>query len=116
MKRSLLRSRKGSRSRFRIQAVHEQGDRDMARVKKEVVRRCCGCGAMKDRQEMIRVIRDGEGQILIDDTHRLNGRGAYLCRSLSCLETALRRRGLERTLKSGVDRSIYELLKEKIDR
>ena len=88
----------------------------MAREKKEVLRRCTGCGLMKDRQEMIRVIRDSDGEIHIDDTNRMNGRGAYLCRSLTCLETAVKRRGLERTLKHAVDPAIYELLKEKIEK
>lgn len=88
----------------------------MAHEKKEVLRRCTGCGLMKDRQELIRVIRDSAGEIHIDDTNRMNGRGAYLCRSLSCLETAVKRRGLERTLKHAVHPSVYELLKEKIEK
>lgn len=70
---------------------------------------------MKDRQEMIRVIRSDEGEVLIDDTQKKNGRGVYLCRSVSCFETAQKRRSLERSLKCSVSREIYELIQEKIE-
>ena len=48
----------------------------MVREKKEVLRRCVGCGCMMDRKELIRVIRDKEGKVLIDETQKLNGREA----------------------------------------
>ena len=85
----------------------------MARMKKEVLRKCAGCGIMKDRKDLIRVIRNEEGQVFVDDTQKQNGRGAYLCRSASCVDTAQKRHALDRALKCSVDRSIYELIKEK---
>lgn len=87
----------------------------MVRAKKEVLRRCTGCGAMKDRSELIRVIRDQDGAVLVDETQRRNGRGAYLCRSLSCFETALKRRSLERTLKCSVKADIYGQIRDIIE-
>ena len=87
----------------------------MVREKKEVLRRCVGCGCMMDRKELIRVIRDKEGKVLIDETQKLNGRGAYLCRSRSCLETAMKRRSLDRTLKCSVGQDLYGLIREKIE-
>lgn len=87
----------------------------MGCMKKEVLRRCAGCGAMKDRKELIRVIRDTEGQVLVDDTQKRNGRGAYLCRSISCVETAQKRHSLERALKCCVGKSVYELIKVKTE-
>ena len=87
----------------------------MVRAKKEILRRCTGCGAMKDRMELIRVIRDRDGAVHVDETQKQNGRGAYLCRSLSCFETALKRRSLERTLKCSVSRSVYDKIKNMIE-
>lgn len=87
----------------------------MVRAKKEILRRCTGCGAMKDRMELIRVIRDRDGAVHVDETQKQNGRGAYLCRSLSCFETALKRRSLERTLKCSVSRSVYDQIKNMIE-
>ena len=66
---------------------------------------------MKDRQEMIRVIRDGAGNVMIDESQKKNGRGSYLCRSTACIATAQKRRSLERTLKCSVDQAVYEDLK-----
>ena len=87
----------------------------MVRTGKTVLRKCAGCGILKDRQEMIRVIRSAQGEVLIDDTQKQNGRGAYVCRSASCIETAMKKRGIERALKCSVDRKIYDLLKEKTE-
>ena len=67
---------------------------------------------MKDRQEMVRIIRDSAGNVMIDESQRKNGRGAYLCRSASCVEQAMKRRGLERTLKCSVNQTVYESLKK----
>ena len=53
----------------------------MGRVKKEVLRKCVGCGEMKDRQELVRIVRCAEGEVVIDETQKRNGRGAYVCRS-----------------------------------
>ena len=59
-------------------------------VKKIPLRQCIGCGEMKSKKEMIRVLRTAEGEILIDATGRKNGRGAYLCPSCECLKKAVK--------------------------
>lgn len=87
----------------------------MAGEKKPVLRRCVGCGEMKDKKDLIRVVRDTEGNIAIDVTQKKNGRGAYVCRSLSCLETAVKRRGLERTLKCAVPKEISAQLRSQTE-
>ena len=84
----------------------------MGRMKKEVLRKCAGCGEMKDRQELVRIVRCAEGEVVIDETQKRNGRGAYVCRSAGCVEKAAKRRSLERALKCGVDRKIYDSLME----
>ena len=87
----------------------------MADTKKTHLRRCCGCGTMKDKTQLIRIIRDSGGAVLIDDSQKRNGRGAYLCSCIECLETAMKKRGLERALRCSVDGSIYELIRGKIE-
>ena len=59
-------------------------------MKKIPQRQCIGCGEMKGKKEMIRVIKTAEGEILLDATGRKNGRGAYLCPSEECLKKARR--------------------------
>lgn len=80
----------------------------MADAKKQVLRRCVGCGQMKDKKELVRIVRTQEGAILPDPTGRMNGRGAYLCLDPACLQTAASRKGLERSLKCRIDRQVYE--------
>lgn len=88
-------------------------------VKKIPLRQCIGCGEMKSKKEMIRVIKTAEDQILLDATGRKNGRGAYLCPSMECFKKAMKGRGLERSFKMAIPREVYETLEkemEEIDR
>ena len=88
-------------------------------VKKIPLRQCIGCGEMKSKKEMIRVIKTAEGEILLDATGRKNGRGAYLCPSMECFKKAVKGRGLERSFKMAIPREVYETLEnemEEIDR
>ncbi|MCI5480165.1 MAG: YlxR family protein [Lachnospiraceae bacterium] len=78
------------------------------------MRQCTGCQEMKNKKEMIRVLKTSEGEILLDATGKKNGRGAYLCRSMDCLEKAIRSRGLERSLKVKIPDEVYETLKEEL--
>ena len=88
-------------------------------VKKIPLRQCIGCGEMKSKKDMIRVIKTAEGEILLDATGRKNGRGAYLCPSMECFKKAVKGRGLERSFKMAIPREVYETLEkemEEIDR
>ena len=85
-----------------------------AAVRKVPMRQCTGCQEMKNKTEMIRVLKTSEGEILLDATGKKNGRGAYLCRSMDCLEKAIRSRGLERSLKVKIPDEVYETLKEEL--
>ena len=68
----------------------------------EVSRTCIGCGNIRDKKTMIRIVKDPQGVIRADETGRANGRGAYICVSESCLEKAIKRRGLDRAFKTAV--------------
>ena len=76
------------------------------------MRQCTGCREMKNKKEMIRVLKTAESEIFLDATGRKNGRGAYICRSSECLEKAVKNRGLERSLKTQIPEAVYEELKK----
>ena len=79
------------------------------------MRLCTGCREMKNKKEMMRVLKTGEGEILLDTTGRKNGRGAYLCYSLECLEKARKNKGLERSLKTEIPQEVYERLEKEFE-
>ncbi len=81
-------------------------------TKKIPLRQCVGCGEMADKRQMIRVVRDPEGNYSLDDTGRKNGRGAYLCRKEDCLKAACKKKGLERSFKTVIPEEVYQRLQE----
>ena len=83
--------------------------------KKIPLRQCIGCGEMKSKKEMIRVIKTAEDQILLDATGRKNGRGAYLCPSMECLRKATKGKGLERSFKMAIPKEVYEALEKEME-
>ncbi|HIV12956.1 MAG: YlxR family protein [Clostridiales bacterium] len=87
----------------------------MGSVKKIPLRKCIGCGEMKNKKEMMRVIRTPENQVTLDVTGKKNGRGAYLCFSRDCLAKAMKNRGLERSLKIAVGQDVFESLERELD-
>ena len=83
--------------------------------KKVPMRQCVGCGEMKNKREMIRVIKTSENEIILDATGKKNGRGAYLCADSECLKKAEKAKGLERSLKTAIPKEIYEQLEEEME-
>ena len=86
----------------------------MSVTKKIPQRQCIGCGEMKNKKEMIRVIKTPEENIIIDVTGKKNGRGAYICKSVECFQKAVKSRGLERSLKVNIPREVYEELQKEL--
>ncbi len=84
-------------------------------TKKKPLRKCTGCQELKDKREMLRVVRTSEGDFLIDVSGKANGRGAYICKSKECLEKSLKNKGLERSFKCKIPQKIGENLKEALD-
>ena len=87
----------------------------MANVKKVPLRKCIGCNEMKNKKEMIRVLKTTDDQIILDATGKKNGRGAYLCFSKECLQKAMKGKGLERSVKMPIPQEVYESLERKLD-
>lgn len=84
-------------------------------VKKVPLRRCAGCNEQKTKKEFVRVVRTPEGEIILDDTGKANGRGVYLCPKKSCLQKAKKAKRLERNLDVTIPEEIWTALEEKIE-
>ena len=68
------------------------------KLKKTPMRMCVGCREMKEKRELIRVVRSPEGEVSLDPGGKKSGRGAYVCRNADCLKRAIRQKQLERQL------------------
>jgi len=77
-------------------------------------RKCIGCGEMKPKKELIRIVKNKEGEVSIDKVGKKPGRGAYVCNSLECLEKGIKSRRIERSFKMKIEQDIYDKLKEEI--
>ncbi len=84
--------------------------------KKVPMRQCAGCGEMKSKKELLRVIKTPEEEIMLDITGRKNGRGAYICTSMECLKIAQKKHGLERSLKVSIPEEVYESLEQEMSK
>ena len=84
-------------------------------AKKIPMRQCVGCGEMKSKREMMRVLKTSEDAIVLDTTGRKNGRGAYLCVNRECLVKARKNRGLERSFKMSIPKEVYENLEKEFE-
>ena len=84
-------------------------------VKRVPLRKCTGCQEMKNKKEMMRILKTSEGDIVLDTTGRKIGRGAYVCCSMDCFEKAVKNKGPERSLKCKVPEEAYESLKKEIE-
>lgn len=71
---------------------------------------------MKAKSEMMRVLKDAQGEITLDVTGRKNGRGAYLCVSEACLQSARKNKGLERSFRMSIPEQVYENLEKEFQR
>ncbi len=79
---------------------------------KTPLRMCVGCGEMKPKRELVRVVKTQNGEILLDKTGKQNGRGAYICDDAKCLSLAQKARRLEKAFGTAVPNEVYEGLSE----
>lgn len=78
------------------------------KTKKIPMRVCIGCGEMKPKKELIRIVKSKEGEISLDLTGKKSGRGAYICKDLKCLKQARKSRKLERSFSCQISNEIYD--------
>lgn len=84
------------------------------KVKKIPLRMCTGCMEMKPKKELIRIVKTPEGDVCVDLTGKKSGRGAYVCKSIECLEKSFKAKRLNRNLDIPISEEIYDKLKEEI--
>ena len=80
----------------------------LAKIKKVPMRMCLGCREMKPKRELIRIVMNKEGEISLDMTGKLAGRGAYICNSAKCASKLKKTHGLERNFGCKADEAIYD--------
>ena len=83
--------------------------------KKIPLRQCVGCGEMKSKKELIRILKTEEEGFILDFTGKKNGRGAYICRNAECLKAAKKSKGLDRSFKMAVSDDVYDSLTKEIE-
>ena len=86
------------------------------KVKKIPLRTCVVTKESLPKQELLRIVRTPEGEVKVDDTGKLNGRGAYIKKYLSVLEQAKKTKVLEKRLEIKIEDSVYEEIKNMIER
>ncbi len=79
------------------------------------MRMCLGCGEMKAKRELIRVVKSPEGDISVDKTGKKSGRGAYVCDDIECLRKARKARRLEKAFSCQISNEIYDALEKDIE-
>ena len=84
------------------------------KVKKIPQRKCVGCGEMKSKKELIRVVRSPEGDISLDLTGKKAGRGAYVCPDTECITKAYKGHQLEKAQEKQVNDDVYKKLLEEL--
>ena len=81
---------------------------------KQPMRMCTGCGEMKEKRELIRVVKSSDGEISLDKTGKKNGRGAYICHNAACLKKARKNKRIERAFEVTIPDEIYDRMEEEI--
>lgn len=78
------------------------------------LRMCIACRAMKDKRDLLRIVKDKTGEISVDNTGKKNGRGAYICKDEECLKKLEKQKLLNKTFKTNVDDEVYKKIREEI--
>ncbi len=82
--------------------------------KKIPLRKCLGCGEQKPKQELVRVVKSPDGEILLDLTGKKSGRGAYICADVSCLKKAKKAKRIERAFECSIPEEIYASMEKEL--
>ena len=84
------------------------------KTRKTPLRMCLGCGEMKAKKELVRVVKSKEGEISLDLTGKKAGRGAYICKSRECFAKARKQRRFEKTCSCKIDDELYDLMEREL--
>ena len=81
---------------------------------KEKIRMCIVCRGQSDKKTLLRIVKNKDGEIFVDDSGKANGRGAYVCKDAACFAKLCKPRGLNRAFKCNVAQEVYDKIGEKI--
>ena len=97
--------------------VNKQGANKRGRMEKMKIpeRMCCVCRGRFEKTNLVRVVKNKNGDIFVDETFKAAGRGAYVCKSKECFEKAVKQRQLERALETRIEEAVFTQLMEEID-
>ena len=84
-------------------------------VKKTPLRKCTGCGEMKPKKELVRVVKSPEGEVSLDTRGKKPGRGAYVCPNADCLKKAIKTRALSRALETAIPEEVMQRLAAELE-
>ena len=78
------------------------------------LRKCLGCGEMKEKRQLLRVVHNKEGETLVDTNGKAAGRGAYICPNIACFDAARKNRRFERAFSERIPDSVFDNLRLRI--
>ena len=85
------------------------------KVRKVPMRTCVVTHEKLEKKELLRVVRDNEGNVFVDETGKANGRGAYICKNEECINNAKKRKSFERAFEiNAIDEELFEKLRSNI--
>ena len=84
------------------------------KAKKVPVRMCAGCGGRFDKRDLVRVVRTPQGDVQLDLTGKMAGRGAYVCHDVACLKKARKSRALERAFEVAIPPEVYDAMEAEL--
>lgn len=87
----------------------------MKKERKIPMRKCLGCSENKAKKDLLRIVKNKEGEIFIDATGKANGRGAYICYDSECLKKAEKSKALNKAFRQNIDKEIMNTLEESIN-
>lgn len=85
------------------------------KTKKIPMRRCVGCREMRDKRELLRIVRNNEGVIFVDPSGKKNGRGAYICKNKDCFIQARKAKSLSREFSCEIPEEIYDEIDHQLE-
>ncbi|MCR5545224.1 MAG: YlxR family protein [Lachnospiraceae bacterium] len=86
----------------------------MTTKKNKPLRKCIGCNEMKEKHLLIRIAKISDDEFQFDESGKINGRGAYICKNKECLEKAMKNKGLERSFKCKISIDLYDRLEQEL--
>ena len=86
----------------------------MQKKKAQPMRKCTGCNEMKEKRELVRIVRDPEGNISVDLTGKKSGRGAYICKKSECFSKARKAKRFEKALSCQIPEEIFALMEKEL--